>query len=60
MKTYSSTIVRSDELATAIAADPGRYITLTGERPTGSLHLGHLLGTISTREFGCRISESRR
>ena len=49
MKSYSSTIVRSDALGAAIAADPGSFTTLTGERPTGPLHLGHLLGTIQER-----------
>ena len=34
MKSYSSTIVRSDALGAAIAADPGSFTTLTGERPT--------------------------
>ncbi|MFE6733772.1 tryptophan--tRNA ligase [Microbacterium sp. NPDC057650] len=32
-----------------IAAHPERHRILTGERPTGRLHLGHLLGTILER-----------
>lgn len=47
--TYSSSVERSNVLATDIATDPGRYRTLTGERPTGPLHLGHLFGTIRER-----------
>ncbi|MDJ0005696.1 tryptophan--tRNA ligase [Rhodococcus fascians] len=47
--TYISSVERSNVLATDIAADPGRYRTLTGERPTGPLHLGHLFGTIRER-----------
>lgn len=47
--TYVSSVERSNVLATNVAADPGRYRTLTGERPTGPLHLGHLFGTIRER-----------
>lgn len=47
--TYSSSVERSNVLATDIATDPGRYRTLTGERPTGPSHLGHLFGTIRER-----------
>ena len=49
MDTYSSTMGRSDALVTGIATDPGSYTVLTGERPTGPLHLGHLFGTIRER-----------
>nr|WP_257944680.1 tryptophan--tRNA ligase [Brevibacterium sp. Mu109] len=37
------------ELEQRIAADPGRFRVLTGERPTGALHLGHYFGTIRER-----------
>ncbi len=47
--TYASSVERSNLLATDIASDPSRYRTLTGERPTGPLHLGHLFGTIRER-----------
>ena len=47
--TYISSVERSNVLATNVAADPDRYRTLTGERPTGPLHLGHLFGTIRER-----------
>ncbi|MGF0309196.1 tryptophan--tRNA ligase [Rhodococcus sp. IEGM1428] len=49
MDTYLSSIGRSEALASDIAADPGSYTVLTGERPTGPLHLGHLFGTIRER-----------
>ncbi|MEV6336993.1 tryptophan--tRNA ligase [Nocardia vinacea] len=49
MNSYSATRDRSDELATAVTANPTRYRVLTGERPTGPLHLGHYFGTISER-----------
>ena len=32
-----------------IRADPARYRMLTGDRPTGPLHLGHYLGTLRNR-----------
>ena len=35
--------------AAAVAADPARYRILTGDRPTGPLHLGHYLGTLQNR-----------
>ncbi|MCC2335378.1 tryptophan--tRNA ligase [Cellulomonas wangsupingiae] len=32
-----------------LGADPGTYRVLTGDRPTGPLHVGHLFGTLATR-----------
>ncbi|WP_327094392.1 tryptophan--tRNA ligase [Nocardia vinacea] len=49
MNSYAATRDRSDALAAAVAAHPSRYRVLTGERPTGPLHLGHYFGTISER-----------
>ena len=40
---------RSDELEAAIARDPSRFRVLTGDRPTGPLHVGHLFGTLENR-----------
>lgn len=40
---------RSAELEREIAADPGRFRILTGDRPTGPLHLGHYFGTLANR-----------
>jgi len=40
---------RSSELEQQITADPGRFRVLTGDRPTGPLHLGHYLGTLANR-----------
>lgn len=47
--TYASSLARSGALETAIAADPGRFRVLTGDRPTGALHLGHYFGTLQNR-----------
>jgi tryptophanyl-tRNA synthetase len=40
---------RSAEIAAAIAVDPSRFRVLTGDRPTGNLHLGHYFGTLANR-----------
>lgn len=49
MNTFSATVERSDKLRAAVTEHPHRYRILTGERPTGPLHLGHYFGTISER-----------
>ncbi len=40
------TQARSRQIDAAITADPSRFRMLTGARPTGSLHIGHYLGTL--------------
>ncbi|MBV7364049.1 tryptophan--tRNA ligase [Actinomycetaceae bacterium TAE3-ERU4] len=40
---------RSDLIEQEIKKDPSRFRVLTGDRPTGHLHLGHYLGTIKNR-----------
>jgi len=40
---------RSAELERAIARDPAAFRILTGDRPTGSLHVGHYFGTLANR-----------
>ncbi|WP_239129314.1 tryptophan--tRNA ligase [Sinosporangium siamense] len=40
---------RSAVLETLIQRDPGRFRILTGDRPTGRLHLGHYFGTLHNR-----------
>ncbi|WP_167477975.1 tryptophan--tRNA ligase [Nocardia arthritidis] len=49
MNSFTATRARSDQLAADVAAHPDRYRILTGERPTGPLHLGHYFGTIAER-----------
>ncbi|MCI8468876.1 MAG: tryptophan--tRNA ligase [Eggerthellaceae bacterium] len=39
----------SDEIKADLAEHPDRYVMLTGDRPTGRLHLGHYFGTIRER-----------
>ncbi|NEB74462.1 tryptophan--tRNA ligase [Streptomyces sp. SID14478] len=40
---------RSAELEQLIRTEPGRFRVLTGDRPTGRLHLGHYFGTLHNR-----------
>ncbi|CAK7282946.1 tryptophan--tRNA ligase [Streptomyces misionensis] len=45
----SAARIRSAELEKLIAEAPGRFRVLTGDRPTGRLHLGHYFGTLHNR-----------
>lgn len=47
--TLEAARTRSAALETEIARDPSRFRVLTGERPTGSLHIGHYFGTVANR-----------
>lgn len=40
---------RSQQIEAEIDADPSRFRVLTGDRPTGHLHLGHYFGTLANR-----------
>src|ERR1700743_646135 len=40
---------RSAELEELIGQDAGQFRILTGDRPTGPLHLGHYFGTLRNR-----------
>jgi tRNA synthetase class I (W and Y) len=40
---------RSSELERAVRADPAAFRILTGDRPTGPLHIGHYFGTLENR-----------
>ena len=40
---------RSDETLAAIEKNPGKFTMLTGDRPTGRLHMGHYFGTLRSR-----------
>ncbi|WP_238146632.1 tryptophan--tRNA ligase [Ornithinimicrobium murale] len=43
------TILRSAEIEREIDRDASRFRVLTGDRPTGNLHLGHYFGTLRNR-----------
>ncbi len=47
--TFEASKTRSDRLREDLAAHPEKYTMLTGDRPTGRLHLGHYFGTIRER-----------
>lgn len=42
-------VARSKEIDQQIDEDPSRFRMLTGDRPTGKLHLGHYFGTLKGR-----------
>ncbi|CAN5476342.1 tryptophan--tRNA ligase [soil metagenome] len=43
------TVARSAQIEQEIDDDPSRFRILTGDRPTGNLHLGHYFGTLANR-----------
>jgi tryptophanyl-tRNA synthetase len=47
--TYESTVERSRKLEEDLTKDPSKYRVLTGDRPTGRLHIGHLFGSLQNR-----------
>lgn len=49
MDSFTATAARMPNLRAEITEYPGRFRVLTGERPTGRLHLGHYFGTIRER-----------
>jgi tryptophanyl-tRNA synthetase len=49
MDSFAATAARMPALERRITENPGRFRVLTGERPTGALHLGHYFGTIRER-----------
>jgi len=49
MDSFTATAARMPELQEQIAQHPDRFRILTGERPTGRLHLGHYFGTVRER-----------
>lgn len=49
MDSFTTTAARMPELRIKIAEHPERFRVLTGERPTGRLHLGHYFGTVQER-----------
>ena len=49
VKSYEASVRRSDEIRADLPVHPGSYTMLTGDRPTGRLHLGHYFGTLRGR-----------
>ena len=46
---YDAALERSNRVHEDLKANPGKYTMLTGDRPTGRLHLGHYFGTLVDR-----------
>lgn len=47
--TFRAALARSAEIEQQLADDPRSLRVLTGDRPTGALHLGHYFGSIQNR-----------
>ena len=47
--TFAASVQRSKALEEDIAKNPGKHRVLTGDRPTGDLHIGHLFGSLLNR-----------
>lgn len=48
-ESFARAQARSDEITAQIDQDPSRFRMLTGDRPTGHLHIGHYFGTLQNR-----------
>lgn len=40
---------RSEQIEAQIAVDPSKFRVLSGDRPTGNLHIGHFFGSLENR-----------
>lgn len=47
--TFEATVAKSKKIENDLAANPDKYRVLTGDRPTGRLHIGHLFGSLQNR-----------
>lgn len=47
--TFEATVERSKKLEQDLLISPEKYRVLTGDRPTGRLHIGHLFGSVANR-----------
>ncbi len=48
-KTLEASLLRSEKLWGELDKNPGQFRVLTGDRPTGNLHIGHYFGSIQNR-----------
>ncbi|RYE76280.1 MAG: tryptophan--tRNA ligase, partial [Myxococcales bacterium] len=46
---FEASVARSAQIEERLATHPGEFRMLTGDRPTGALHLGHYFGSIQNR-----------
>ncbi len=47
--TFEATVEKSKKLEIQIQSTPEKFRVLTGDRPTGRLHIGHLFGSLQNR-----------
>src|SRR5687767_2636996 len=47
--TFEEAVRRSQAIRADFLEHPGRYRMLTGDRPTGPLHIGHYFGSLKNR-----------
>lgn len=47
--TFEEAVRKSDLISADITKNPQKYRVLTGDRPTGPLHIGHYFGTLANR-----------
>ena len=47
--TFTASVQRSKELEEDIVNNPDKHTVLTGDRPTGDLHIGHYFGSLQNR-----------
>lgn len=48
-KTFAAAVERSKKIEADISVHPQNYRVLTGDRPTGRLHIGHYFGSLQNR-----------
>lgn len=48
-ESFNRALLRSAALEQQLQIAPQEHVVLSGDRPTGDLHLGHLLGTLANR-----------
>src|SRR5574344_2857451 len=48
-KTFEAALKKSAEIEADIQKNPKKYRVLTGDRPTGRLHIGHYFGSLQNR-----------
>ena len=48
-KSYESAVLRSKKIEEDLVKNPKKYRVLTGDRPTGHLHIGHYFGSLQNR-----------
>lgn len=46
---FEAACERSRQIEADLPVNPGKYRVLTGDRPTGRLHIGHLFGSLQNR-----------